>query len=81
MNKIDLNFKLISSNGIGLFEGKTEWESSNAKIIQEHCGNCRSGYAGKYKVFNKAGNLIKEIPFSYTGSLKSELEKINLDSK
>jgi len=79
MTKIDPYFNLVSNNSLGLFNGNVEWESSNARIIQEHGGNERSGYAGKYRIFHK-GKMIKEIPFSYTGDLKSELEKIDLDA-
>lgn len=79
MNKIDLNFRITFSSRIGLFEGETIWESSNAKIIEKHGGNERAGYAGIYLLFHK-DKLVKEIPFSYGGSLKYELAKIDLDA-
>lgn len=79
MNKIDLNFRITFSSRVGLFEGETVWESSNAKIIEKHGGNERGGYAGIYLLFHK-NKLIREIPFSYSKSLKHELAKIDLDA-
>ena len=78
MTKINLDFRLVSDKSIGFFDGYDEWESSNVKIIQEHGGNHRSGYSCMYKVFH-GGKLIKEIPFSFDSSLKSQLAKIDLD--
>jgi hypothetical protein len=80
MNKIDTNFRILSHESNGRYQGATTWVSSNAKIVQIHAGGDRQGYEGKYMVYC-GGKLVKEIPFSYTSSLKEELEKINLDGE
>lgn len=76
--KIDTNFRILSDNSNGPYEGSITWVSSNAKIVQMHAGGKRQGYEGKYLVYH-GEKLIKEIQFSYAGNLKGELEKINLD--
>ena len=77
MKKIDTNFKILSDDSCGPYEGSITWTSSNAKIVQVHAGGKRQGYEGKYMVYC-GDKLVKEIPFSYTGNLKDELKKINL---
>ncbi len=67
----------MSDNSNGPYDGSITWVSSNTKIIQMHAGGKRQGYEGKYLVY-QGEKLVKEIPFSYTSSLKDELEKINL---
>lgn len=78
--KIDTNFRILSDNSNGPYDGSITWASSNAKIVQMHAGGKRQGYEGKYLVY-QGEKLVKEIPFSYTGNLREELEKINLDGE
>ena len=78
--KINTNFRILSDNSNGPYDGSITWVSSNAKIIQMHAGGKRQGYEGKYLVY-QGEKLVKEIPFSYSGNLKEELEKINLDGE
>lgn len=78
--KIDTNFRILSDNSSGAYDGSITWVSSNAKIVQMHAGGKRQGYEGKYLVY-QGEKLVKEILFSYTGNLKKELEKINLDGE
>lgn len=75
--KIDTNFRILSDDSNGPYDGSITWVSSNAKIVQMHAGGKRQGYEGKYHVFFN-DQLVKEIPFSYAGNLKEELEKIIL---
>ena len=77
MKKLDLNFHLSRDDSEGDYKGTREWKSSNMTIIEELFGGPRQGIGSIYEVFCN-GKLIKEIPFSYTGSLKEELEKITL---
>lgn len=77
MNKPDLTFHLIADNSSGMYNGTREWQSSNLKIFEQITGGPRQGLQTIYQVFHK-GKLLKEIPFSYTGSLKEELSKLEI---
>jgi hypothetical protein len=83
MNKPDLNFHLVSDNSTNIergiaYGGTREWKSSNLKIIEEISGGPRQGVESVYHVYHNE-KLIKKIPFSYTGNMKEEFEKIDLD--
>lgn len=77
MNNPDLTFHLVSDNSTDMYSGTREWKSSNLKIIEQIAGGPRQGLETIYQVFHNE-QLLKEIPFSYTGSLREELEKIDL---
>lgn len=77
--KIDTNFRILSDDSNGPYDGSITWVSSNAKIVQMHAGGKRQGYEGKYLVYY-GEKFIKEVPFSYVGNLKQELEKITYES-